>query len=532
MTSRRVGLGLGAALLMLASACDSNEITKANDNPNSPTDAPSQALFTNAARNGVARWEDGVGGTRYAFLSQHLAEAQYPEADQYTRLRASTTSGLFNASYSNELQDLELIVRRGKVANSPGLEAPATILKTWEFGVLTDVFGDIPYTQAFKADSLVLSPKYDPQLDIYTDLFAKLTAASTSLGGATNVLGSGDPIYAGAPASWRKFANSLRARHALRLINVNPTLANAQLTAALADAGGLIVTNSDNAKLAWPGDGIYDSPWANNFKTRDDHRISTRLLTYLRDYSDPRVAIYAMPAEVVLPEVAGRTLNYCPGGAGSSPCYVGLANALTQAQASPLLSNTSRPGAVFYPGATSYGTFGGSGKSFPSYLMTAAEVEFIRAEAAERGIGGLTAGQAAGFYTAGITRSMEMWGIPAATIATYLANPAVAYATAATSVDRQKRIAIQRWIALYIDPIQAWSGFRRTCQPAILKPGPSAVLSEIPRRLYYSTNEKAVNSESVAEAVARQGADNFLTHIYWDKSQTAAPTYQAGCGVR
>jgi hypothetical protein len=533
MTSRRLSLATGATLLMLTGACSSSEITKANENPNNPTDAPSEALFTNAARNAAGRWLDGVNGVRYGFLPQHLAEVQYPESDQYIRLRASSTSlTLFNQPYNTELQDLELIVRRGNAATSPGLSGPAQILKLWEFGIITDVFGDVPYSQAFKADSLVLSPKYDPQLDIYTDLFAKLTTASTSLGGATNVLGSGDPIYAGAPASWRKFANSLRARHALRLINVSAAVANTQLTAALSDAGGLILTNADNAKLPWPGDGIYDSPWATNFKTRDDHRISTRLLTLLRDYSDPRVAVYAQPAETVLPEVPGRTLNYCPGGTGTSPCYVGLANALTQAIASPLVPSTSRPGAVFYPGVTAYGTFGGSGGSFPSYLMTAAEVEFIRAEAAERGIGGLTPGQAAGFYDAGITRSMEMWGISTANIATYLANPLVAYASAASTVDRQKRIAIQKWLALYIDPIQAWSEFRRTCQPAILKPGPNALIAEIPRRLYYSTNESAVNSASVAEAVARQGPDNFLTHIYWDKSPTAAPTYQAGCGIR
>jgi len=533
MTSRKVGLGLGAALLILAGACDSNEITKANDNPNNPTDAPSAALFTNAARNGVARWQDGVGGTRYGFLPQHLAEAQYPDDDTYLKLKASATSTLFNNSYSNELQDLELIVRRGTAASQPGLSGPAQILKLWEFGVLTDAFGDVPYSQAFKADSLVLSPKYDPQLDIYTDLFAKLTATSTALGSASNELGAADPIYAGAPASWRKFANSLRARHAMRLINVNPTLAGQQLTAALADAGGLITTNGDNAKLTWPGDGVYDSPWANNFKTRDDHRISTRLITYMRDYADPRVSVYAQPAEIVLPEIAGRTLNYCPGGAGTSPCYVGLANALTQATASPLLSNTSRPGTVFYPGPTSYGVFGSpAGSKYPSYLMTAAELEFIRAEAAERSIGGLTPAQAAGFYNAGVTRSMEMWGISAAATATYLASPAVSYTAAASSVDRQKLIAIQKWLALYIDPLQAWTEVRRTCQPAIVKPGPSAVQAEIPRRFYYSTNETATNSESVAEAIARQGADNFTTRIYWDKSPTAAPTYQAGCSVR
>ncbi len=530
MTNRRLFVGGVAALAMFATACDPDKVTNVNNNPNSPTDAPSTALFTNATRNAVGRWLDGVGGTRYAFLSQHLAEVQYPESDQYGRLRASSTSGLFNGSYSNELQDLELIARRGDAESKPGLSGPARIMQAWEFGILTDVFGDVPFSEAFKADSGILSPKYDMQKDIYDALFVRLAAASTSLGTASNEFGSADPIYAGDPAQWRRFANSLRMRHALRLVNVDKPKASAELQAAMAAAGGIITTNADNADLVWPGDGIYDSPWAGNFKTRDDHRISSRLLTYLRDYSDPRLPIYAMPATVDIPEVAGRTLRYCPSGA--PPCYVGLFNALTHAQASPLIPNTSRPGAVFYPGATAYGTFGGNGSKFPSYLMTAAEVEFIRAEAAELSIGGLTPAQAAGFYTAAITRSMEMWGVGGAETAAYLASATVAYAAATTQVERLKRIAIQKWLALYVDPIQAWSEIRRTCQPTIVKPGPSAIIAQIPRRLYYSTNESAVNKTQYAAAVARQGTDNFLTRIYWDKNPTASLTYEAGCNVR
>jgi hypothetical protein len=322
----------------------------------------------------------------------------------------------------------------------------------------------------------------------------------------------------------------------MRLINVDSTTADTQLRAALAAAGGLITTNADNAAMKWPGDGIYDSPWAANFKGRDDHRISDRLLTYLRDYRDPRLPVYAMPATVDQPEDPTRDLRYCP--TGSPPCYVGLFNALSQADASPLVSYTSRPGEIFYGGVTAYGTFGGTGGTFPSFLMTAAEVEFIRAEAAERGLAGLTPAQAEGFYNAGVTRAMEMWAVspsPAATIsaaaiATYLAQPAVSYAAAGSKVERLKRIAIQKWLALYTDPIQAWTEFRRTCQPEILKPGPTAVIDEIPRRLYYSTTDKAVNAANYAAAVARQGSDNFLTHIYWDKNQTSAPTYVAGCG--
>jgi hypothetical protein len=530
MIRRRLLVGFGAALALVATACDPDKVTSVNNNPNSPTDAPSTALFTNATRNAVGRWLDGVGGARYAFLSQHFAEVQYPESDQYGRLRASSTSGLFNASYSNELQDMELIYRRGVAANAPGLFGPARIMQSWEFGILTDVFGDVPYSEAFKADSGILSPKYDLQKDIYDSLFVRLASASTALGSASNELGSADPIYAGDPAKWRRFANSLRARHAMRLVNVDAAKAGAELTAAFTAPGGLITTNADNAKLPWPGDGIYDNPWAGNFKTRDDHRISNRLLGYFSAYSDPRLPILAMPPDVDAPAQAGLTDRYCP--TGAAPCYIGLYNALSHAQASPLVPNTSRPGAVFYPGVTAYGTFGGSGSSYPSYLMTAAEVEFIRAEAAERGLGGLTPAQAAGFYNSAITLSMEMWGVPSAAITTYLANPGVAYAAAATTQERQTRIAIQKWIALYIDPIQAWSEVRRTCAPANVKPGPVAIVAQIPRRLYYSTNESAVNKANYTAAVTRQGTDNFLTRIYWDKSPQVAPTWVAGCNVR
>lgn len=527
MSTRGFTLVIGAALLV--TGCDANKVTEANQNPNNPTDAPSPALFTSAVRNGVARWLNGVGGTRYGFLAQHMAEVQYPESDQYTRLRASSTSGLFNFSYNVELQDLQLLIDRGEANNQPGLSGPAKVMKSWEFGILTDVFGDVPYSEAFRADELVLLPSYDEQEAIYADLFATLAEASDELAGATNVLGSGDPIYDGDPASWRRFANSLRARHALRVVNRDPAMANTQLAAAFSDDGGLITSNDENAAMPWPGDGIYDNPWATNFKTRDDHRISNRLLTYLRDFDDPRLEVYAMPAEVDQPEVAGQTLRYCP--TGAPPCYVGLYNALTHAQASTLLPNTSRVGEIFFPGVTAYGTFGGSGSSFPSFLMTAAEVEFIRAEAAERSLGGLTPAQAAGFYNAGITRSMEMFGIPEAEITLYLAQPEVNYLAAATTVERQRRIAIQKWLALYIDPIQAWAEFRRTCQPAILEPGPAAVVDEIPRRLYYSTTEQAVNRTNYEAAVARQGADNFLTRVWWDVPHNA-PTFEEGCGVR
>jgi hypothetical protein len=532
MTNRKLFLSFGAALAMFATACDADKLTEANRNPNDPTDAPSSALFTNASRLAAARWLDGVGGTRYGFLAQHFAQVQYPDDDQYlsARLGASAVSGLFNGSYNAELADLQVVRDRGEAATRPGEWAPAAVLMHWEFGVLTDVFGDIPYSEAL--DQEVLKPAYDPQAVVYTGIFTELNAASDALATATNYLANGDPIYAGDPASWRKFSNSLRLRHAMRLLNVPAEAARvaAEVAAATAAAeGGLILTNAENARIVWPGNGIYDNPWANNFKTRDDHRVSTRFITFMQTYSDPRIAVLAQPAQTVIPEDPARTKNYCP---VAGTCYVGLVNALTQATASPLIPNTSRPGAIFYPGVTAYGSFApGTGVSYPSYFMTAAEVEFLLAEAAQRGIAIGTGGTAAQHYINGITRNMEMLGIGAAAIATYLAQPSVILQPGNAGLIQ---IAQQKWMALYTDQIQAWSEVRRTCQPAYVEPGPNARFNVIPRRLQYSTTERAVNIDQVKVAAQRQwgtDTDVMTAPVYWD-IRTNAPTYVPGCSDR
>jgi hypothetical protein len=291
-------------------------------------------------------------------------------------------------------------------------------------------------------------------------------------------------------------------------VNVDPATTRTQLAAAFAAPGGVFQSNADNAKLIWPGDGVYNNPWAVNFATRDDHRMSRVIINLMNANSDPRVPIYAQPA---------------PDGS-----YVGAPNALTAANAAPYIPTTSRPGAVFYPGNTAYGFYGGGGNSFPSFLMTYAEVEFIKAEAVERGLATI-AGSAASHYNAGIRASMEQWGVPSSEIDAYLARAGVVYKGGTEGL---RQIAQQKWIALFTDGGTAWSEWRRTCQPMTIQPGPAATKSNVPRRFQYSITEKSVNLENVNVAIAAQGADVFETRMYWDKNPTAAPTYFTGCGVR
>jgi hypothetical protein len=518
MTQRKLrALSLAVASTLIVAACNNDALTSINDNPNSAVTAPASALFTNAVRVGVSRWL----GTAYdlratELVAQHLAEVQYPQSDSYARLAGGFTTATFDGAYSAELEDLQKVYLSGKAINDPYIYAPAAVMRTWGFGYVTDTWGDVPYFQALGGDSTggALQPVYDAQKDIYADFFKVLDQATKDMASAPTTpmpkLGAADPLYGGSMLKYQRFSNSLRARFAMRLANVDPTTARTQFVAAMNAPGGLFASNADNAAFAWPGDGVYDNPWANNFKTRDDHRVSTRLIDVMLPYNDPRLPVYAQPVEA------------------KTPPYVGLENALTQDEASTLIDSTSRPSALLYPGVTSYGTIGGGGSSYPSYLMTYAEVSFLLAEAAERG---WIAGSAATFYNQGIQASMEQWGVTdAAAIATFLARPEIAYQGGAAG---QIQIATQKWIALFTDGGQAWAEWRRTCQPANVHAGPEAVEDEVIRRFQYSATDNAVNKEGQAPALSRQGADVFLTRVYWDTKPTAAPTYPgASCGKK
>jgi hypothetical protein len=499
------------ALALGLYSCNNDTITTLNKNPNSPEDVPPGPLFTEASRLSVARWFGGIDLRTYEWIVQQLSEVQYNDEDRYLRVHAADTEGSFNGAYAGELKDLTQIIAKGQATSDPGIYAPAVALRTLVFSFVTDSWGDIPYSQALKGDSVgsSLTPTYDKQKDIYTDFFAVLDKASKDLAGASNGLGDADPIYGGDPASWQKFINSLRLRLAIRVVNVDPALASAQIAAARNAPGGLILTNADNAYFPWPGDGVYNNPWADNLGGRDDWRMSDRLVNIMNALSDPRLPIYAQPA-------------------ASDGAYRGSPNGVLPAPPNmPDRATTSRPGIIFYKGATVYGpTFGGAGASLPTPVLTAAEVNFILAEASERGLGGLTAGTAAAYYNAGISASLNQWNdmaassgqsISAGDMAAYLATPSVVYSG---GVAGQKQIALQKYIALYMDGATAWFEWRRTCVPNTIVPGPDATLNYVPRRLEYPTTEATANGDALKAAIAAQGPDNLGTKLWWD-TQTA-----------
>jgi hypothetical protein len=496
MKYTRLSAGLVAIASLATMACKT-DLTGLNTNPNSPTTAPATSLFSNATAGTMGRWNGSFQTLSMTSLfAQHIAQVQYVDEDR-GHIRSTTVDGFYAGAYTAELEDYAKVIEQGKAATAPNVWGPAAVMQSWVFQNLTDLLGDIPYSEALKGDlGGSLKPKYDAQKDIYYGLLKTLTDASTAMKTATDAgLGSADLIYKGDQAKWVKFANSLRARMALRMSSADAAKAASELSAAF--AAGVMTSNADNAMLAWPGDGVFDNPWAGNFATRDDHRVSKTLLDTMNALNDPRVKIYAQPTK------------------NDATKYAGLQNGMDNVTVTPFFNTTSRPGAIFYPGATSYGTFGtAAGKKTPSYILTYAEVEFMQAEAAEKGLGGQTG--AATHYNNAVTASITQWGGTATDAAAYLAQPGVAYVAGAEGL---KRIGLQKWIALFTQGTEAWSEWRRTGNPASIKMGPSAYpdVLQVPRRILYASNEQSVNAASLAEAIARQGPDLYSTRVWWNK---------------
>ncbi|MHB1297645.1 MAG: SusD/RagB family nutrient-binding outer membrane lipoprotein [Gemmatimonadaceae bacterium] len=507
MKLNRLTVAIVTLLSVTLASCET-DLTGINTNPNSPTTAPAGTLFSQATINAIGRFSGSGQLSGSALMAQHLAQVQYIDEDR-GHIRTTTIDAMYANAYISELEDFQKVIELGQAASAPNTWGPALIMQSWTYQNMTDIWGDIPYSQALKGDVVggSLKPAYDPQKDIYYGLLASLTSASTAMATATDAgLGSADLVFDGNSARWVRFANTLRARMAMRMLKNDATKAATELTAAF--AAGVMTSNSDNAVLAYPGDGVFDNGYAATFATRDDHRVSKTLLDTMNALGDPRVFIYAQPTR-------WDPSTGAPWADPSTARAIGLQNGLNNATVTPFFNTTSRVGAMFYPGATSYGTFGtAAGKQTPAIAMTYAEAEFLMAEAAERGLGGQTG--AAAHYNAGVTASILQWGGTAADAAAYLAQPGVAYVAGVTGL---QQIGLQKWISLFTQGNEAWAEWRRTGNPNTVAMGPSAYpdVLAVPRRWPYASTEQSVNAESWAAAVAAQGADNYATRMWWDK---------------
>ncbi|MGH7662992.1 MAG: SusD/RagB family nutrient-binding outer membrane lipoprotein [Gemmatimonadaceae bacterium] len=499
LSTKLYSLAGGVALALAAGACDSG-LTDINDNPNAPVDVDPEFIFPQGVVASVSLVRGaGFDLTMTSLWTQHIAKIQYIDEDWY-EIRPQTINAWWSAFYSGPLQDFTQVIRQASgggdeagTAPQPLIAGPAIVMKQWTFGAMTDIWGDIPYSEANQGDmpEADYTPAYDTQQEIYSGMLAALTDASTLMSTGSGIeYGGADPIYGGDPAAWQTFANSLRLRYAIRLADVDPTRAQSEITAALAAPGGVFENNADNATLVFPGDGTNDNPWYTNFRSREDHRVSETLIDTLIGLDDPRLAVYAQPfTDADEPDYRGTR-------------YRGIPNGLSNTVATSVygLAGTSRPGAIFIEDPAA-----------PLHLMTYAEVEFILAEAAERG---WISGSAAEHYEAGIRASMNMpnYGISSGEIDAYIVQPEIAYTAGSARLDQ---IAFQKWLALYGQGAEAFAEYRRTNVP-VLEPGPEAILDEVASRLFYPSTEQSFNAENLQAAITSIGGDELTTHVWWD----------------
>jgi hypothetical protein len=485
---------------VLASSCSKiKDFGDINTSPNSPATPQTSLLLSNAERY-LGR--TAATGTTPSIINnyaprlfvQHISETLYTSESRY-----ATSTYDYSALYNNPLEDLTTIIKLNTDAATKGATyvinggsnanqiAAARILKAFYFLNITDRWGDIPYSEALQGLTVV-TPKFDTQQSIYASLFSELKAAAAQFDNTNSM--SGDFLFGGSTAKWKKFAATIRLHMALRLSKVDPNTGKTEFNAALTD--GVLASNSDNIIYTFLGESANENNIYNNYEVakRYDYAISKTMVDQLNSLSDPRLPVYA-------DKTAAGT-------------YVGMPYGLTQSQSSAFL-----PGTVTSPGNISL-----IGQKFrlqnsPVAIYTYAMVQFAKAEAYKLGwiSGAPDDANAAASYLSGINASMSQQGVTPA--ASYFTQAAVAYDPA----NAIKQIITQKWISTYMGyGDESWDDWRRTGFPT-LTPAPAAlsVDKQIPRRHNYNTNEKDLNGTNYAAVIARQGPDVTSTRVYWDK---------------
>ena len=474
MLTKRV---LVAGLVLVMSACDEG-LTEINLNPNAPTDVGAQFLLPQAIRASVeATFGSSQMLSHTAIWPQHAVQLQYPDEEEGI-VRASSMQAYWDGYYAGSLADIQMVIDKGREIGNANIEGVGMIWKSWIFHIATDLWGDLPYSEALAGADGVTTPAYDTQQQVYAGLLQTLGGGAAMLSSGSSVLGSGDVLYGDDMEKWRRFGNSLRMRLAMRMSEVDAATARSEFVAAY-NAGGFL-SNDDNAMLSWPGS-PYRNPLFEDWQGRDDHGISATMVDTLKSMADPRLALYAEPAT-------------------EDGEYRGLQNGDITPELS--LAWYSRIGNHWRSG----------GAATPTAVMTYSEVMLLAAEAAHRG---WIAGDPATLYADGIRANMTQYSAAnsptTVEIDAYLAQPVVAY-DAATGLEQ---IQLQQWIGLFMNGSEAWAHVRRTGLPA-LQAGPDLTLSRIPVRFKYPDLEQSLNAANLAAAVSRQGGGlDLVTPVWW-----------------
>ncbi len=469
-------------------ACTTDFVEK-NTDPNSINDVTPNVLLPGILRSAVNEmlgqsW--GIGN----IVIQHTAKIQFVSEDRYTW---GDRSGLWNSMYNN-LRNVQLLHELSEKNNANNYKGVSLILRAWMFSLITDSYGDAPYSEAIQGVSGILQPRYDTQEAIYEGILNDLSAANDLLGPGETVVG--DLIYSGDITKWKKLANSLRLRYLMRISGKKDVGPAMQAIIANPEATPVFSGNGDNGTLRYLTSAPNQFPLHTSRQgSFDEFRLSKTLGDKLLALNDPRIGTFAQPTDASV--------------AGGTPVYVGVPNGLNEVNALEYNggpNNVSRAGHMYFAGAiTDRGLNVAKG-----YIMGYPELQFILAEASEKGLI-TTAKTAQDFYEEGIRGAFGY--VDVAMPADYLTRNGVAY----NAPDALTLIGTQKWVSLFFTGLEAWFDWRRTDIPALVAGADNVNDNRIPVRFAYPQSEQLLNPVSLQEAVTRQGQDTYNTRVWWDQ---------------
>ena len=401
----------------------------------------------------------------------------------------------------------EEIVQLARKYDEPNMEAIGLTLKAMYFSIISDMYGDIPFTEALRIDEGITQPKMDRQKDIYEALIQMLLDANALYN--TTKDGDGayaepllvpakDLLYGGDIAAWQKFTNSLNLRLCLRLSNRPEAIGLETLRKIVESPGVYPIFGSvaDDAKIAYTGVAPFRGPFGgmtDGAFTSSSHKCSERFVDQIYSTYDPRRLRWTRQSGDDIKGVQSGYKN--PDGN------------------SAVILNVS----VLKP------------YEAPAWYMTASEVKFILAEAAHAGYigGGETAAQ--NYYEEAVIASLRQWipEISAADIDKFIhgADSKVAYD------GTLERIIDQKWVSLFMQGFESWCDYRRTGFPRLVL-GPDAANANggmMPTRMLYGQTTTSTNRPNYEAVVAYMrdtypvvsmgatGGDNMMTPVWWSK---------------
>lgn len=468
-------------LFFIISACTSG-FEELNENPNSPQQVHPQFLLTNVIFEAADMSTYDQGFRLANYLAQFAASQEFERIDRYEM------GG--NSAYWDHIFRLLSDIRSIKEleGTNDAYQAVGDIMASYLFSQLTDLWGDVPYTEAIQAIDGNFSPEYETQEAIYTDpetgILAVLENAANTLENTSSSI-NGDIMFDNDLDLWVRFANSLRLRY---LIRISKRLQDYSEIQDLAQSGKLISSNDHNAVIPYLSSAPNQWPMSEAaLGLYQEHRMTRTVDSVLSLWNDPRVEVLYKPTEQSV--------------VNGNPQYKGLLNGQTRETISAKginLSDISLFGSIF--------------RDVPDGInaqyMQYSEVQFALAEAAERGF---IPGNPEDYYKEAIRASFEYYGVRIPE--DYLEQSAVAL----DGNENLTKILTQKWLSLIGIGHEAWFNIRRTGIPSV-KPGPDNLNNDqYPVRYLYPESEQATNAENYQEAVSKIGGDNINTKGWWEK---------------